>query len=136
LALPREFHVKVVQLDQAFQAQSCLPEERDRHFRLFNSSVVAFRLQTRTLEVEPHGGGFRIKTVFSGQERYWFGDKTSVVSPGEVLLVKAGETYASEIRTPVETDSFSLFFPHHWLEAEIAAGRAQALRHAGTVAVT
>nr|WP_246717598.1 AraC family transcriptional regulator [Microvirga flocculans] len=87
-------------------------------------------MRTRRLEVEPHGGGFSIKTVFSGQERYWFDGKISVVCPGEVLLVNPGETYASEIRTPAETDSFSLFFPRRWLEAEMVAGRAQALKHA------
>jgi len=122
--------VRVVQVDRAFQAQSSPPDEREDFSRLFGSSVVAFRLRSRRLEVEPHGGGFSIKTVFSGKERYWFGEKTSVVCPGEVLLVKPGETYASEIRTPIETDSFSLFFPKQWLDAEMAAGRAQALRHA------
>lgn len=122
--------MRVVQVDRAFQAQSSSPEEREGFSRLFGSSVVAFRLRSRRLEVEPHGGGFSIKTVFSGQERYWFGNRTSIVCPGEVLLVKPGETYASEIRTPIETDSFSLFFPKCWLEAEMTAGRAQALRYA------
>jgi quercetin dioxygenase-like cupin family protein len=98
--------VKIVQLDHAFQAQSASAETRDEYVRLFNSSVVAFHLRTRRLDVEPHSGGLSIKTVFSGRERYWFGDQASVVCPGEVLLVNPGETHASEIRSPVETDSF------------------------------
>ncbi len=102
--------MQAVLLEEAYQAESASDLERKRHTALFCSSVVAFRLRTKRLDVKPHTGGFSLKTVFSGCEHYEFTDNRSSVNSGEVLFVRQN-VYRSSISTPNETDSFSLFFP-------------------------
>lgn len=108
--------MRAILFDQAYQAESASETERQRHGELFSSSIVAFRLKTTRLDVEPHTGGFSLKTAFSGSERYEFGDAVASVAPGDVMLVRQNETYRSSIRTPTVTDSFSLFFPYEFYE--------------------
>ena len=92
--------------------------------RLFESNILVFRLQTRRLEVAPHRhAGFSIKTVFRGLERYNFEDREAPVAAGEVLLVSPLRPYSSSIRTSEPTDSFSIFFPHSWVEARVSPER-------------
>jgi AraC-like DNA-binding protein len=88
---------------------------------IFRNNVVAFRLKTRRLEVQPHthSVAFSVKTVFDGLERYQFEEREVGVAAGEVLLVSPGRTYGSSIRTSEPTDSFSVFFPHWWIEETI-----------------
>ncbi|WP_105431839.1 AraC family transcriptional regulator [Neorhizobium sp. T6_25] len=119
--------MRAVLIEQAYQAESATEAERKRLWDLFQSSIVAFRLRTRKLEVEPHSGGFSLKTVFSGSEAYELKDRAALVVPGEVLLVRQNEVYSSSIATPVETDSFSLFFPFEFYRQVIAEGRSQTL---------
>ena len=73
-----------------------------------------FRFSTPYFEVEPHTGEFSIKMVLDGEERYVFKRRTVSLRPGQVLLVNAGEEYASVIGTP--TESFSVFFCRSDLE--------------------
>lgn len=119
--------MQAVLFDQAYQAESATELERRYHWDLFRSNIVAFRLRTRKLEVEPHSGGFSLKTVFSGSEAYQFHDRTVSVVPGEVLLVRQNEVYKSSIFTPVQTDSFSLFFPFEFYRQVTAEGRNEML---------
>jgi AraC-like DNA-binding protein len=128
LSLALEAGMQAVLLDQAYQAESATVSERERHLDLFRSHIVAFRLRTRRLEVEPHSGSFSLKTVFSGSEAYEFRDRTTAVVPGEVLLVRQNEVYGSSISTPVETDSLSLFFPLEFYRQVIADGRNETLQ--------
>ncbi|WEZ85608.1 AraC family transcriptional regulator (plasmid) [Rhizobium sp. 32-5/1] len=120
--------MQAVLIGQAYQAESATEAERKRHWDLFRTSIVAFRLRTRKLAVEPHTGGFSLKTVFSGLEAYELNDRAASVVPGEVLLVRQNEVYSSSIATAVETDSFSLFFPFEFYRQEIAEGRSEPLR--------
>jgi len=113
--------MRAILFDQAYQAESASAAERKRQGEVFRSSIVAFRLKTRMLDVEPHSGGFSLKAVFSGSEHYEFRDTAGSVSSGEIMLVRQNEIYRSSISTPIETDSFSLFFPFDFYR-ELAAG--------------
>lgn len=108
--------MNIVQLGKAFQVQSACPEERAGILELFSTSVVAFRLRTRRIDVEPHTGGFSLKTVFSGTEHYAFEHRRMALRQDDVLMVAPDCLYGSAIQSAVETDSFSLFFPPLWLE--------------------
>jgi AraC-like DNA-binding protein len=120
--------MNVIQIGAAFQVQSASPEERADKFGLFRTSVVAFRLRTRRLDVEPHAGGFSLKTVFRGSERYEFGDRRILVRQDEVLMVAPDRFYGSTIRSAEDTDSFSLFFPPSWLAQSIATGTGHGIQ--------
>jgi AraC-like DNA-binding protein len=120
--------MRAVLFDQAYQAESASEAERKRRLEVFRSNLVAFRLRTQKLEVEPHSGGFSLKTIFSGSEAYEFRDRKVAVVSGEVLLVRQNEVYQSSISTPIQTDSFSLFFPAQFYKNAIAGGRNEALQ--------
>lgn len=119
--------MNVIQIRTAFQAQSASPEERAEVFGLFRTSVVAFRLRARRLHVEPHAGGFSLKTVFSGSELYEFEHRRIPVRQDEVLMVAPDRFYGSTIRSAEETDSFSLFFPPGWLARSVERGHGHSL---------
>lgn len=113
--------MRAILFDEAYQAESASEGERKRHDDLFRSNIVAFRLKTKKLDVEPHSGGFSLKAAFSGYESYEFQDKAGSVRPGEIMLVRQNEVYRSSISSPMETDSFSLFFPFEFYR-ELASG--------------
>jgi AraC-like DNA-binding protein len=113
--------MRAILFDQAYQAESASERERKRHSELFRSNIVAFRLKAKKLDVEPHSGGLSLKTAFSGSENYEFWDKAGTVTSGEIMLVRQNEVYRSSISTPMETDSFSLFFPFEFCR-ELASG--------------
>lgn len=119
IANPAPEGFPILQLDEAYQAQSAGPKKRVDIENLFDTSIVAFRIQTRQLSVEPHKGGFSLKTVFRGAEHYEFEHQRIAVSPNEILMVAPGELYCSSIRSSTCTDSFSLFFPDAWLEQTV-----------------
>jgi len=97
---------------------------------IFANNVVAFRLNTRRLDVMPHTHSipFSIKTVFKGLERYQFEEREVAVASGEVLLVAPGRTYGSSIRTSEPTDSFSIFVPHWWISETMNVARVEHVR--------
>jgi len=97
---------------------------------IFANNVVAFRLNTRRLDVMPHTHSipFSIKTVFKGLERYQFEEREVAVASGEVLLVAPGRTYGSSIRTSEPTDSFSIFVPHWWINETMNVARVEHVR--------
>jgi len=115
VAHPSSQGFPILQLGEAYQAQSAGPEERAEIENLFHTSIVAFRIRARQLDVEPHTGGFSLKTVFQGTEHYEFENQRIAVSPNEILMVAPGQLYGSSIRSSAFTDSFSLFFPDPWL---------------------
>lgn len=103
---------------EPFQVSSTSEEQRRGWFSRFRTGPVAFRMRTKKLDVEPHGGPLSIKAVFRGSETYLFDNRRVRVASGEILIVAPGTIYASSIDTPVETDSFSVFIPANLLEGE------------------
>jgi AraC-like DNA-binding protein len=115
--------MRAVLFREAYQAESASERERNRYAGLFSTNIVAFKLRAKKLDVEPHSGGFSLKTVFSGLENYEFGDRALAVRPREVLFVRQNEIYSSSIATNAPTDSFSLFFPFEFYARTIASSR-------------
>ena len=103
---------------EPFQVSSASEEQRLAWFRRFKAGPVAFRMRTKKLDVEPHGGPLSIKAVFRGSETYFFDSRRVRVAPGEMLIVAPETIYASSIDTPIETDSFSVFIPANLLGGE------------------
>lgn len=103
---------------EPFQVSSTNEEQRRAWFGRFRTGPVAFRMRTKKLDVEPHGGPLSIKAVFRGSETYLFENRRVRVAPGEILIVAPETIYASSINTPIETDSFSVFIPANLLEGE------------------
>jgi len=120
--------MRAVQLHTAYQAKSASAAEQNRYGELFRSNIVAFRLKTKKLDVEPHSGGLSLKAAFAGSESYEFRDTVATVGPGEVMLVRPTEVYQSSISSRVETDSFSLFFPFEFYRQMMAACRHRSLQ--------
>ena len=117
----------ILYLTEAPDEERVSPTELEN---VFKNNIVAFRLKTRRLDVppHPHAFAFSMKTVFTGLERYQFEEREVGVGAGEVLLVSPGRTYGSSIRTSELTDSFSVFFPHTWIEDRVNLAQVDHVR--------
>ncbi len=80
----------------------------DKFFSSALHETTLFHMSTPYFEIEPHSGEFSIKLVLQGEEGYIFSRRKVTLRQGSVLLVNAGETYASLICSPSE--SLSIFF--------------------------
>ena len=90
----------------------------DEFFRNALPEMTLFRFRTRNFRVAPHGGEFSIKTLLFGRETYDFGTRRVHLAPGRMLLVNAGQEYASSIRE--DTESLSIFFCRDELISAVA----------------
>lgn len=86
-------------------------EENDDFFDRPLPELTLFRFESHDVQVHPHSGAFSIKFVRSGAERYEFARRRVNITPGDALLINAGETYGSTVATPSE--SVSLFYCDH-----------------------
>ncbi len=83
-------------------------EEDDEFYDRPLTELTLFRFESHDVEVEPHVGAFSIKFVRSGAERYEFPSRSVSITPGEALVINAGKTYGSSVKTPSE--SVALFY--------------------------
>ncbi len=74
-----------------------------------------FLFETASLDMTPHKGAFSLKLVLSGEEKYFIGNRAITLTPGDLLFLNAGETYASSIDR--KTRSLSLFYSDDEAEA-------------------
>lgn len=82
---------------------------------------MAFRMRTKRLHVEPHGG-LSVKAAFHGSETYLFANRRVRVAPGK--------TYASSINTLSKLTVSRSPFPNTCLE-EAAIARSAGFWGAG-----
>jgi AraC family transcriptional regulator len=95
--------------------------EVDGYFEEVRDRIVLFAFETVRLTVGRHTGNCSVKFVTRGRERYEIGgSRQAVLEPGRLLLVNAGQDYASAVEG-VETRAVSFFLPDAEVRAALAA---------------
>jgi AraC-like DNA-binding protein len=94
--------------------------EVDDYFGEVTDHILLFAFTTDRMAVEPHRGHLSVKLLASGAERYHFDGRSVLLSPGHVLVVRAGERYASTIEQR-GTRSVSFFLPPREVSSAFAA---------------
>jgi AraC-like DNA-binding protein len=72
--------------------------------------VLLFSFRTDWMFVAEHTGGFSVKLVTHGRERYLIRGREVILSPGQVLLTNSGQSYGSEVDAG-RTRAISWFLP-------------------------
>jgi AraC family transcriptional regulator len=84
--------------------------EVDGYFDEVTDRILVFAFATDRMAVDPHAGHLSVKLLASGAERYHFDGRSVLLSPGQVLVMRAGERYGSTIEHR-GTRSVSFFLP-------------------------
>jgi AraC-like DNA-binding protein len=93
------------------RAERHLPsDEVDGAFDTARDRLLVFAFETRRMRVDPHAGSFSVKLVTRGRERYDIDGTAVTLDPGALLLVNAGERYASRV-DDAPTAALSCFLP-------------------------
>jgi AraC-like DNA-binding protein len=94
--------------------------EVDGLFRQLADRILLFAFETNGMQVESHRGQLSLKMVVRGEEQYHVAGRTVALAPGRVLLLNAGEQYASSIDHR-GTRSVSFFVPARDVADALAA---------------
>lgn len=79
-------------------------------FDAYPREVLLFAFRTERMIVGEHTGGFSVKFVTHGRERYRIGARLVTLTPGRILLTNVGQSYASEVDGQ-RTHAVSWFLP-------------------------